>query len=73
MHLYNALQELYAQKHKLETIIANLEELQVANGCEPRQSMGAKRRGRKSMGMQERRDVSRRMKKYWASRRKQHQ
>ena len=31
------------------------------------------RRGRKSMGVEERKEVSARMKRYWASRRKHHQ
>ena len=70
MHLYKALQELYAQKQKLENIIATLEELQTAAASEKSQPLGTKRRGRKSMGLAEREDVSRRMKKYWASRRK---
>jgi len=70
MHLYKALKELYAQKQKLEHVIASLEELRLtASNIRP-QSAARKRRGRKTMGLEERQEVSRRMKKYWASRRK---
>jgi hypothetical protein len=69
MHLYRALKELYAQKEKLERVIASLEELRLSgNAAAP--SPGVKRRGRKMMGLAERQEVSRRMKRYWASRRK---
>ncbi len=71
MHIYKALKELYAQKEKLERVIASLEELRVSAGSTasvPR--TGAKRRGRKMMGMAERQEVSKRMKRYWAGRRR---
>jgi hypothetical protein len=70
MDLYKAIQDLYAEKEKLERVIASLEELQRA--AEGGQVMlhGSKRRGRKSMGDGERAEVSERMKKYWASRRR---
>jgi len=68
MDLYKAIQELYAEKEKLERVIASLEELQRAAGNLP--PLGGKRRGRKSMSAKERQEVSDRMKKYWASRRK---
>lgn len=70
MDLYKAIQDLYAEKEKLERVIASLEELQRA--AESSQSPPAevkKRRGRKSMGSKERQEVSERMKKYWESRR----
>jgi len=71
MDLYKAIRDLYAEKEKLERVIASLEELQRA--AEGGQAMlgGSNRRGRKSMGNGERAEVSERMKKYWASRRKE--
>jgi len=71
MDLYKAIQDLYAEKEKLERVIASLEELQrAASGTPVLPSIG-RRRGRKSMGAKERQEVSERMKKYWANRRKQ--
>jgi FAD/FMN-containing dehydrogenase len=70
MDLYKAIQELYAEKEKLERVIASLEELQRSASGNASDSHG-KRRGRKSMNAKERQEVSERMKKYWASRRKQ--
>ena len=69
MDLYKAIQDLYAEKEKLERIIASLEELQRAAGPLPVWPKPAKRRGRKSMNPSERQEVSERMRKYWASRR----
>jgi len=70
MDLYKAIQDLYAEKEKLERVIASLEELQrSANPATPATSSG-KRRGRKSMNPKERQEVSERMKKYWEGRRK---
>lgn len=70
MDLYKAIQDLYAEKEKLERVIASLEELQrAAGGGIPPQPHSGKRRGRKSMGAEERQEVSERMKKYWAKRR----
>ena len=71
MDLYKAIQDLYAEKEKLERVIASLEELQRTAGSLPLPPTGGKRRGRKSMSAKEREEVSERMKKYWASRRKQ--
>ena len=71
MDLYKAIQDLYAEKEKLERVIASLEELQrAAEAAEPVPASGGKRRGRKSMGSSERQQVSERMKKYWAGRKK---
>jgi hypothetical protein len=69
MDLYKAIQDLYAEKEKLEHVIASLEELQRTAGTIPVLPKSAKRRGRKSMNSQERLEVSERMRKYWASRR----
>jgi len=71
MDLYKAIQDLYAEKEKLERVIASLEDLQrAAGGGIPPVQRNGKRRGRKSMSADERQDVSARMKKYWANRRK---
>jgi hypothetical protein len=69
MDLYKAIQDLYAEKEKLERVIASLEELQRAGASVPEPAKPAKRRGRKSMTAAERQEVSERMRKYWASRR----
>ena len=69
MDLHKAIQDLYAEKEKLERVIASLEELQRSAGSLPVPPKPAKRRGRKSMSPSERLEVSERMRKYWASRR----
>jgi hypothetical protein len=66
MDLRQTIETLYAQKEKLERVIAVLEELQ-STGPAPQ---AVQRRGRKSMPAEERAEVSERMKKYWAGRRK---
>ena len=70
MDLLKALQELYAEKEKLERVIAALEDLQRTAGELPELPGMPKRRGRKNMSQRERREVSERMKKYWDGRRK---
>ncbi len=60
MDYQHLIRDLLAQKERLERAIQELEKLA---------SQPPKRRGRKSMGDEERRAVSERMKKYWASRR----
>jgi hypothetical protein len=71
MDLYKAIQDLYAEKEKLERVIASLEELQRTSVELPQLPKGLRRRGRKSMTAKERQEVSERMKKYWESRRRQ--
>jgi hypothetical protein len=71
MDLYRAIQDLYAEKEKLERVIASLEELQRTAAAAAPAPKTNKRRGRKSMNARERAEVSERMKKYWASRRKE--
>ncbi len=66
MDIRKTIRELYEEKKRLDEVIASLEELQ-AKAVEG----AAKRRGRKSMDAAGRQEVSRRMKKYWADRRKQ--
>jgi hypothetical protein len=71
MDLYKAIQDLYAEKEKLERVIASLEELQrAAEAAASPPAETGKRRGRKSMGSTERKEVSERMKKYWEGRKK---
>lgn len=69
MDLYKAIQDLYAEKEKLERVIASLEELQRTAGSIPMVPKPVNRRGRKSMNAAQRQEVSERMRKYWASRR----
>ena len=67
MNLEKTIKDLYEEKEKLERVIASLEDLQRAAGS----NAGCrKQRGRKSMGAAERQEVSERMKKYWAGKRK---
>lgn len=69
MDLTRAIRELYAEKARLEKIISSLEQL-LQGDVEPAPTTG-KRRGRKFMNAQARKEVSERMKKYWAERRQQ--
>jgi hypothetical protein len=70
MDLQKTLQDLYAEREKLERAIASLEELQRTSTMPGAPTGSGKRRGRKSMSPEEREEVSARMKNYWASRRK---
>ena len=68
--LYKTIQDLYAEKEKLQRVIASLVDLQRgAGGDIPLMPKSEKRRGRKSMSDEERQTVSIRMKKYWSVRR----
>ena len=71
MDLSKAIQELYAEKEKVEQAIALLEELQKKGIEGAARSKPPKRRGRKTMDPAEREEVSRRMRAYWDSRRNQ--
>lgn len=72
MDLYKAIRQLYDERERLDRVITSLEELQkaatvdAAAGPEPT----VRRRGRKTMSAEERREVSERMRQYWANRRK---
>lgn len=69
MDLRDAIQDLYNEKAKLDRAIGVLVDLQRSAGGEiPPLPKSVGRRGRKSMGAEEREAVSQRMKKYWASR-----
>lgn len=72
MDLYRTIQDLYAEKDKLERVIDSLEELHRTSGILPAMPAGAKKRGRKSMGQKERGEVALRMSLYWAHRRGDH-
>ena len=67
MEIGETLRQLREQRARLIAVIAELESLHLRYG---RPNQRKSRRGRKSMGDAERREVSKRMKKYWASRRK---
>jgi hypothetical protein len=70
--LYKAIAELIREKKRLDRRIDALE-VTLVNGrtVKNRSSSGrvARRPGRKSMGAEERRQVSERMTRYWAARR----
>lgn len=63
MDLLRILDELYTERTRLEKIIGTLEVLDGAPAQTP------KKRGRKFMDPAGRKDVSQRMKRYWAKRR----
>ncbi|HWQ53633.1 MAG TPA: hypothetical protein VN442_08110 [Bryobacteraceae bacterium] len=72
MDLYKAIRQLYEERERLDRVIASLEELQKAPTVDAAGSPepAVKRRGRKTMSAEERREVSERMRQYWANRRK---
>ena len=65
MDLRTTIAELYAEKTRLDRVIASLEQLGEDLLPVP---ITAPRRGRKFMSPQERREVSERMRRYWAGR-----
>jgi hypothetical protein len=69
MDLEQIIRELRARRKYLDWIIATLESLEITNPVQPKiPKSGAKRRGRKFMNDEERRQVSERMKRYWSTR-----
>jgi hypothetical protein len=66
MDLIKVIEELRREKEKLERVSGSLEELQATLGAAAPEQ---KRRGRKSMTLSERQEVSERIKRYWARRR----
>jgi hypothetical protein len=70
MDLHKTIQDFYAEKEMLERVIASLEDLlrTAGSGIPSMQKCGA-RRGRKSMGADERQEVAARMRRYWEGRR----
>ncbi|MBI2680208.1 MAG: hypothetical protein HYX25_04275 [Candidatus Solibacter usitatus] len=67
MNIHQAIKELLAEKERLDRAIAHLEGMQKQRGDAAPEK---KRRGRKTMDAQARRQVSERMKRYWEARRK---
>ncbi len=67
MNLQEIIQQLREEKARIERTLAALEELA---GTAFQAPASTHRRGRKSMNAAERLEVSKRMKKYWAARRK---
>lgn len=63
MDLYHIIGQLWHELRRVDRAIARLEDRQRMNG--PRST-----RGRKSMPPEERAEVSRRMKAYWATKRR---
>ncbi len=71
MDLYKAIRELMEEKQRIDRIIESLEAM-VESGDSPSQirvQREPKRRGRKGMSAEERREVSERMARYWAAKR----
>jgi hypothetical protein len=66
MDIDRLIEDLNAEIDKLKRVVGYLEELRGTSGA----SATPSRRGRKSMNAEERQEVSARMKKYWASRRR---
>jgi len=67
MDVTKTIRQLKIEKERVERTIAILEGLQTGTGVALVQV--PKPRGRKSMSPEERREVSARMKRYWANRR----
>jgi hypothetical protein len=67
MNINKAIRDLYEEKKHLDQVIASLEEMQ--RNADQSSSLPARRRGRKSMDEESRREVSERMKRYWEMRR----
>jgi hypothetical protein len=66
MDVEKLTQELNAEIERIKAAVACLEKLRGSSGA----SATEERRGRKSMGAEERLEVSERMRKYWANRRR---
>jgi hypothetical protein len=66
MDLQKAIRDLYDEKARIDGVIASLEQYLRTNGTVV---VAKRKRGRKSMGPEERQEVSARMRSYWASRR----
>ncbi|HXN45523.1 MAG TPA: hypothetical protein VN893_02720 [Bryobacteraceae bacterium] len=67
MDLYKTIQILHTERERLTKLIAYLEHLKTSKAEQSRRKPQS-RRGRKRMSEAERREVSDRMKKYWAAR-----
>ncbi len=71
MDLHKIIEDLHAERSRLDAVIRSLEILLEESGGSLTASAARKRRGRKSMSQEERRKVSQRMREYWAKRRNQ--
>ena len=71
MDIKAILRQLYAERKRIERVIASMEQFlkSGAAGASRSAVFTGRRQGRKSMGQKERREVSKRMKTYWAKRR----
>lgn len=65
LDLQKAIRELYEEKERIDGVIASLEQYLRTNVS----GVSKRKRGRKSMGPEERQEVSARMRSYWAGRR----
>jgi hypothetical protein len=70
MDLYRVIRELVQERDRIDRIIRSLEEAQLSSKSIAKAGL-RKRRGRKSMDEAARKDVSERMKRYWARRREE--
>jgi hypothetical protein len=68
MDLTQILAQLYAQRDRVRQVIAILEQFQQEKNTAV---LAHKKRGRKSMGTEERNVVAERMKTFWANKRQQ--
>ncbi len=69
MDLIKTIRDLCIERDRLDAIIVSLEQLERQAPHSPRTLKPQKRRGRKYMNAEARKEVSERMKKYWAGRR----
>ena len=66
------IQHLLDERKRIDATIARLEALNLPSaGGSSMSAAGGKRRGRKNMSMTEREEVSRRMRNYWESKRRE--
>ncbi len=70
MNINKAIRELHEEKKRLDHVIASLEEMQ-RNAAAQGAATIERKRGRKSMDLEARQEVSERMRRYWDARRKQ--
>lgn len=67
MDLYKAIRALHEERDRLDRLIKSITELNARGALDAKPVRS--RRGRRKMGAAERRQVSERMKRYWARRR----
>jgi hypothetical protein len=66
MDLYQIIEDLLRERNRIQAIIESLERMNSTDAVQVRSP--GKRRGRKSMNEAARKEVSARMKRYWAKR-----